>query len=340
MKITGNAEKEVLDFLNAWAPAPGSVRRLKGDASTRRYYRLSGFGLDRAVLMYVGGPFGETESAFLGIRSYLSEIGVPVPRMLEQFPEKGMMLLEDLGDLSLRDFLETSDQERRRVMIDSVEILVRMQTDGTTGLGPHCPAYFVRFDGEIFYRELRFFHENFLVKVTETPAALEGELDDFYRQLAEALATYSDVFCHRDFHVDNLYFHREKVYVIDFQDARVGPPAYDLASLLTDRNMRGILGEALLEALFDHYVTRMDMDRREFEHQYGLAAAQRCLKATGTFGYQYFTRGNESYGRYIAPTLGEFQRAAATLKRFSKTGESLLQIIPDRWKEPGPEKTG
>jgi hypothetical protein len=335
MKFEGQAEPDVCSFLADWAKGPGDVIRLKGDASTRRYYRLDGFGVGRAVLMATGAPFGDKEAAFLGIRKFLREIGVPVPEILAAFPEKGMLLLEDLGDISLRAFLESHGADARRpVMEEAIDIILRMQKEGTARLTSDCPAYHVRFDPEIFYRELRFFHENFLIVVSRAiPSRLEEELDGFYSGLAGELAGYSSVFCHRDYHVDNLYFHKAKVYVIDFQDARIGPPAYDLASFLTDRDIRGLLGDELRDRLFESYMKGMGANRRDFDYPYALAAVQRCLKAVGTFGFQMFARGNQSYKRFIPPTISEFRREVRNLPPYAQMDEKIMELLPEEWRE-------
>jgi aminoglycoside/choline kinase family phosphotransferase len=103
------------------------------------------------------------------------------------------------------------------------------------------------------------------------------------------------------------------VGVLDFQDARLGPQPYDLVSLLTDRGTPDLLGSALMTALIDYYIQRMEAetgrrtDRDAFDQLFDYVAIQRCLKATGTFAAMAVVRQRPQYLPYIPPTLTYLQ---------------------------------
>ena len=111
--------------------------------------------------------------------------------------------------------------------------------------------------------------------------------------------------CHRDYHSRNLMLHDGRLYLIDFQDARLGPDTYDLVSLLRDSYVdldrpRGRRADRVFSGAQEGVTAPTSA---EFRRRFDLMALQRNLKALGTFGYQTTTRGNTVYIQYIPRTL-------------------------------------
>ena len=117
------------------------------------------------------------------------------------------------------------------------------------------------------------------------------------------LAAEPRVLCHRDYHSRNLMLHDGSLYIIDFQDARMGPDTYDLASLLRDSYVD--IADRELDELIAYFLALKGREPtpREFRRRFDLMALQRNLKALGTFGYQTTTRRNPVYIQYIPRTL-------------------------------------
>ena len=116
--------------------------------------------------------------------------------------------------------------------------------------------------------------------------------------------------CHRDYHSRNLMLSAGDLYIIDFQDARMGPDTYDLVSLLRDSYVD--LTEGTVDELIAHFValrregapsTHDAAWEADFRRRFDMMALQRNLKALGTFGYQTTVRGNPVYIQYIPRTL-------------------------------------
>ena len=109
--------------------------------------------------------------------------------------------------------------------------------------------------------------------------------------------------CHRDYHSRNLMLHDEQLYIIDFQDARMGPDTYDLVSLLRDSYVD--LPEQTVSELIAYFLALKGDDGQEaaFRDRFDVMALQRNLKALGTFGYQTTARRNPVYIQYIPRTL-------------------------------------
>jgi aminoglycoside/choline kinase family phosphotransferase len=142
------------------------------------------------------------------------------------------------------------------------------------------------------------------------------------------------VLCHRDYHSRNLMLHEGALYIIDFQDARMGPDTYDLASLLRDSYVD--LTPAQVDELIAFFLalkaraggpTRVE--EVEFRRRFDLMALQRNLKALGTFGYQTSTRSNPVYIQYIPRTLNYVRARLVSDRRFSRLAELLSGLLPD-----------
>jgi N-acetylmuramate 1-kinase len=188
---------------------------------------------------------------------------------------------------------------------------VKMHTRGTQHSDPACPAFKLAFDVPKLLGELQFFREHAIAGLwqqTLTPSARD-DLDAAFETLCALLASAPRYFCHRDYHGWNIMARNGAVGVLDFQDARMGPQPYDLASLLTDRGTPDLLGHALMTALLDYYIQCMEAetgwrtDRDAFHQLFDYVAIQRCLKATGTFAAMAVVRQRPQYLPYIPPTL-------------------------------------
>src|SRR5262249_3434473 len=129
-------------------------------------------------------------------------------------------------------------------------------------------------------------------------------LAEEYSAIAEELASEPRVLCHRDYHSRNLMLHDGALYIIDFQDARMGPDTYDLVSLLRDSYMDFAEKDVDDHIAFFLALRGQKADSAgEFRRRFDLMALQRNLKALGTFGFQTTSRGNPVYIQYMPRTL-------------------------------------
>ncbi|MBI4639459.1 MAG: phosphotransferase [Candidatus Tectomicrobia bacterium] len=293
-----------------------SVMKLKGDASDRNYYRVT-FSTDGAsagessfVVMKLAHPFLDGELPFLNILNHLKDCHLPVPNLYGYDQEKGLLFLEDLGDMTLQDTLREADEKAIRDFYrQAIDDLLIMQTIGSEQNRERCVAFTLAFDVEKLMWELDFFLMHTVQGLFRTIIA-EADLR-FIRQeflrICQLLSNQERVFTHRDYHSRNLMVKNGRLRIIDFQDARLGPCQYDLASLLRDPYV--VLPDQLVEELIDYYVDQREyllretMDLREFRRIFDYMAIQRNLKALGTFGFMKGWRENNSYLEYIPPTV-------------------------------------
>jgi hypothetical protein len=327
-----------------------SLVALTGDASSRRYHRafLRASGVAKSIIVMelpagAGLPLSSEELAifkegprelpFLNVHRFLSKIGVRVPAIYGHWEDERILLLEDLGDTALWDQVqESADEQVLTWYQKAIDELLILHTRGTQSRDDSCIAFQQRFDAKLYLWEFDHFIEWGLEKRPEAKvsAAAVATLRRTFGDIASILERCSNCFSHRDYHSWNLMVHDGAVRVIDFQDALLAPPQYDLASLLNDRVTDSVVRPHLEERLVNYYIDKSrDLSGRamsvdEFFEIYRLSAIQRDLKVVGRFYYLDLVKGKPGYRKFIAPTarrlLSNFPHTAQT-----KTILPLLQ---------------
>ncbi len=312
-------------------PMASEVLPLAGDASTRRYYRVRnapGATLPSIVVMrYPEEVAPEAELPFLNVHRYLAAAGVPVPVVYRSDPKASLLFLEDAGDTMLEDAVREHGPRGSLPFYEQcVEILVRIQSEGTRALDGKAIPPRLAFDVPKFTGEIDFFFEHAVRGYGGVPLSDRDEraIHGLFLPFLEQLSALPRVLAHRDYHSRNVMVlgsaktpgHRN-LRILDFQDARMGNVFYDLASLLHDSYVT--LPEDAVEDLryaWRHAATAelrgAAGDPGAFAWRFDLAALQRNVKAIGTFGNQAHDRGKRVYLRFIPPTVallrGNFER--------------------------------
>jgi aminoglycoside/choline kinase family phosphotransferase len=303
---------------------------LTGDASDRRYFRVLLKDATPIVLAVHAGPIDYAAMPFVAVAKLLSEVPVPVPDILHHSDPLGVIGLEDLGDVTLQAHLgAATPTEHDALYRQAVDFIARMQERGEALRSDACPAYRVAFDVEKLTWELEFFVKHYLMAY-KGRAPSESErvaLREEWSGIVDELASERRVLCHRDYHSRNLMLHRDSLYIIDFQDARMGPDTYDLASLLRDSYVD--LNPQQVDGLIAFFLAHKGGNpppAGEFRRRFDLMALQRNLKALGTFGYMTTSRNNTVYIQYIPRTLAYVKANLAKYPRFSR-----LQGLLESW---------
>lgn len=282
------------------------IDSLPGDASTRRFYRVAIEGDHKSlVLMRLEKPLINGELPFINIHRYLVKCGVGIPRVYLYEQEKGILFLEDLGDQTLeKKVMVEAPEAIQGLYKEVVDTLIHLQSATSKNPDPDCVAYHRIFDVEKLMQELDMFLEYVpgLYKRKIKEVDRKAIRDEFY-SLCSFIAKQDRVFTHRDYHSRNLLIHEGKIKLVDFQDGRLGPAQYDLASLLFDSYV--VLDDAMREDLFSYYLEKIGhgVDEEKFRMVFDYTSIQRNLKACGTFAYLNFEKGKDSYTKYIPNTL-------------------------------------
>ena len=257
---------------------------------------------------------------------------VPVPRILEHSDALGIIALEDLGDVTLQAHLgAASPAEHAALFRQAVTFINTIQRRGRELASPEYLPYGIAFDVEKLTWELQFFTKHFLeaYRGAALTDASGTRWQTEYATIAGELASEPRVLCHRDYHSRNLMVHEGSLHIIDFQDARMGPDTYDLASLLRDSYV-DFTEQQVEELSPSSSRTRgAGADAGEFRRRFDLMALQRNLKALGTFGFQTTSRANTVYIQYIPRTLNYVRAHLARYERFGRLRELLAEHLEE-----------
>jgi len=337
-------EKRNLESADARERIDGYLRRsglagrsprvvpLTGDASDRRYFRVLVPDEQSIVLSLYSSPFKFETLSFVNVAQLLEKMPVPIPEVLGHADDLGVLALADLGDVTLQAHLgAASAAEHAALYRQAISLVSTLQRRGAELEAPEFLPYGIAFDVEKLTWELDFFIKHFIeaYRGVVIPDAMREQLRQEFAGVAEALASERRVLCHRDYHSRNLMLHGEQLYIIDFQDARMGPDTYDLVSLLRDSYVD--LPEQTVTDLLAYYLALNGRtgEEREFRHRFDVMALQRNLKALGTFGYQTTARRNPVYIQYIPRTLRYVRTNLENLPQFSRVHDLLADLVEE-----------
>ena len=314
-------EPRLAQYLSEQKIDAKAVVPLTGDASDRRYFRVLRRKARPIVVALHAGPIDFDAMPFVRVARLLAAVPLPVPRILHHSNELGVLALEDLGDVTLQAHLGVATPpEHAALYREAVSLIVRMQQRGEALRSDDYPPYRIAFDVEKLTWELEFFVKHYLCAYKG--ATLSDEERDLLRRewsaIVEELSAEQRVLCHRDYHSRNLMLHRGQLYMIDFQDARMGPDSYDLVSLLRDAYVD--LTAQQVDELIAFFLAKKGAagEDQEFRRRFDLMAVQRNLKALGTFGYMTTSRNNTVYIQYIPRTLAYVKANLAKYPRFER----------------------
>jgi hypothetical protein len=326
-------------------PVPQApIKKLKGDASNRSYYRV-GTAPESWVVMEMpldaskkseeaskGEP--PKELPFVNVHRYLEKLGVRVPRILRYDEPAGMMVLEDLSDVTFEAALE-GGRNNEALYTRAVDLLARLRAEAERRPDPECLAFTRAFDEDLYDWELHHFREWGLeVWSGKKPTDAErAELDRTFRDIAKQLAAAPRGFTHRDYQSRNIMVKNGELVVIDFQDALQGPRQYDLVALLRDSYVE--LDRGFVDTMLDRYiatfsqVTGERIDAKSFKAFFDLLTIQRKLKDAGRFEFINRVKGNPGFLVSIPASLRYVREAFKARPELSGLQKLVAKYVPE-----------
>ena len=307
---------------------------LTGDASTRQYFRILRPDNPSVVLAVYDAPFVFDDLSFVNVYRLFSSIPLPIPAIAGHADDLGILILEDLGDVTLQAHLGvTRPIEHDGMYKEAVELVFRMQRKGAELQSDEYVPYGIAFDRAKLTWELNFFVKHFLeaYRGIAIDSRVREALDREWLLLADELAGEPRVLCHRDYHSRNLMLHDRRLYIIDFQDARMGPDTYDLASLLRDSYVD--VSETRVDELIQGFLRLGGAKHAtpeaflDYRRRFDMMSLQRNLKALGTFGHQTTSRNNPVYIQYIPRTVSNVKANLERYPRFARLRELLEPMV-------------
>ncbi len=315
------------------------IEPLAGDASFRRYFRLS---IDsRSYVAVDAPPSMEDNFSFLKIQKLLEDNSIRVPEIRADNLDFGYLLLEDLGDTHLYDCL--SDQKYFDMALDLLLELALVDISDSD-----LPLY----SSAILESELNIFPEWFLVEQLGLNLGVcERDLiEEMFRFLVKNAQEQPKIFVHRDFHSRNIMCLNDiGCAVIDFQDAVIGPITYDFVSLAKDCYIRRSLMEVekcalqFREKLIKKKLLPESSTDLEFLQWVDFMGLQRHLKVLGIFSRLSLRDGKSSYLEhlplvidYVVETIFRYKGSEPLILEFNNWLEAsvLPTVSTQSWMQP------
>lgn len=294
-------------FRKTYGEMPDSFTPIAPHGSSRMYYRLENAN-HRVVAVYNADR--KENRAFVDFAKQLRQRGVNVPEIIAENLEEGIYLQEDLGDLTLFDFIQTaSAEEIRQTYKRIVRQLPYLQITATKGFD-YTNAYpRSRFDAQSIQWDLNYFKYYFL-KLADI-AFSEEELEKDFSSLKQYLLdTDTDFFLYRDFQSRNIMLKEGEIFFIDFQGARQGALQYDLASLLYDAkaNLSEELRTDLLHTYTEELKKHINFNEQEFNDRFYAYVYIRIMQAMGSYGYRGWFQQKKHFLQSIPFALDNLSR--------------------------------
>lgn len=267
--------------------------------SDRKYYREKEEG--RTVVRMKSGPDDPDFERQIEYAKFFMNLSVPVPELIGVDKSVHEAFFEDAGDVSLYSYLKSSpaDSSIEDIYKKVIDALVLIHRDATDHLNDCSTLQKRIFDYDHFRWETVYFLENFVdlkyKQEIENKSSLNKELDE----IAKRADSFPKTIVHRDFQSQNIMVVKgPEIRVIDYQGARQGPPAYDLASLLWDPYYR--LEDRMRECLLEYYMAQIDKpDERSFRESLTVCRLQRHMQALGAYGYLSSVKGKKYFLKHV-----------------------------------------
>ena len=299
------------EFLTRHGWTDAQISPVAGDASFRRYFRVNSATRGKAILMDAPPPH-EDPQPFLDIAQYLTGHQFRAPEIYGTDLTRGLVLLEDFGDRRMREHLDDHPEDEAEIYRAAIDTIVRLA--GTPAA--HAQPY----DMATYLREVQLLTEWYMPAMGLSCDA--NAFDQMWVDALAPLASCQDVTVLRDYHAENIMLLDDgEQGIIDFQDALVGHPAYDLVSLLQDarRDVRPELEADMLA----YYLTAANPGS-DFDAHYALLGAQRNTKIIGIFTRLWKRDGKERYLSFLPRMWGLLERdlahpALASVKQWFDT---------------------
>ena len=320
------------DFLERNIPLWQSIQfeSLTGDASNRRYIRVHNKNESYVLVIYPTPSSPHSKSSilnFLDIQKLFQNYEIKVPQIIASDLNLGCILLEDLGNITLEhQCIKTlRSKESQKFYLKTIDELIKIHKipiDSTQKTS----CFHEQFSKEKLLWELDYMKTHLLdqyLKIRLSNSEKDS-LETEFHSVCEALSSLPQVVCHRDYHSRNIMIHQNQTYIIDFQDARLGPRQYDLVSLFQDSYIN--IPEDLEKKWLQHYMEYAGLEETtSFMTSYKIQIIQRGLKACGSFTSFYNQKNETRYLNYLKPTLKKIKKIVEELKNYP----SLEKLFTD-----------
>jgi hypothetical protein len=284
---------KIASFLSCYGITDFTITKVADDCSFRSYYRIFSSG-KTYILMFA--PLGyEDPRPFINIANFLCQHGFLAPQIFASDLMNGFLLLEDFGDTSFNKALQQNPASESLLYLNACEVLLKLQQISTK-------PDILHYNSACLLKEVMLFIDWYLPYKNYYPNSTEKS--NYIKQwlyLFDYLNKDNQCLVLRDYHADNLMLlHKNEVGLLDFQDALIGSPAYDLVSLLED--VRRDVSVAVQEQMLELFLHKSGYDTNKFVQDYQILSLQRNIKILGIFARKAIRDNKKEYLSFLPRT--------------------------------------
>ena len=275
------------------------ITKLKGDASERKFYRSK-----NSIVVFSKKNKRKNLLIYDAINRILNLNKINAPNLLKNNYKENLIEIDDLGDITLNKFLKKK-KNKKKLFKDILDLLSKIQKIkkfyGKDFIGRKYKME--KYSKDKLLKEANLFIEWYLPKKVSNKMLnkYKKRFKDIFLRLLKAIKLPNCVFVHRDFHVSNIMHKQKKYYLIDSQDAVIGNPAYDLASLIDD--VRFKTSKDLKKYMFNYFTRKYsNKELKRFENDFLILSVLRNFKILGIFSRLAKKDNKKGYLKYIPYT--------------------------------------
>jgi aminoglycoside/choline kinase family phosphotransferase len=278
--------------LNILDQLKNEIYLIAGDASPRRFYRFK--KNKNKILVYCTKDKKNNLENYIKVNNFLIKNKFKAPRVLEQNIKKNYILIEDFGDQSLKKITK-NNKKKISLLKKSIDELVRLQKIKVKNQFPNYSLNLLR-------KELNLFYDWYLPEFFSKQKSdqIKDQINNILIKKINKTNSVKKVFVHRDFHIENLMLIKNKIGFIDNQDAVIGHPVYDVASLIDDVRTR--LSKKDQKNLIKYYIKKSSYKGKNLISDLHVLSIQRLLKILGIFLRLYRRDNKKKYLKFLDRT--------------------------------------
>ncbi len=279
--------------------------------SARSYFRFKWNRINSVIIVHYQTSRPEN-SYHADISNFLLELNIPVPDIIRHDPENCLIIMKDLGDISLWSRRNAPWRIRKALYQKTLRIIHRLHSFPRQSFPSGQVKLAEEFSPDLYRWEQNYFMDNFIRGFCqiEFKSSLQKQIQSELANLAQNLSSDTRNLVHRDLQSQNVMIYKGDPYLIDFQGMRFGSRFYDLGSLLCDPYVRfgGLERQDLLS--FYYQLSESDHGWEGFQNWFWAASSQRLMQALGAYAYLGLTKKLERYLKHIPAGLQNLRVAA------------------------------
>ncbi len=297
------------------------IEQIKGGGSCRHFFRI--YTKNGSFILMVSQ---KPETKYISLGKFFKVHSILAPHILSYSKDHTKVVMEDLGDKSLQQFVlrllkEEKEEEVIKIYCQVIDELLKIQKIPIEKLPIPIPT----FDYEYYRWESNYFKERCLQKIFNIEEKDLKELEDDFHTLAKILSTREKVLVHRDFQSQNIHIKNGNTYILDFQSARTGDSFYDVASLIKDPYVK--LPKKIQGKILKYYIGITPLKHLMDIEMFKLISIQRLMQALGAYGKLGIEDGKEEFLKYIPPALHLLMETLEEVSGFYNLKSIIKQVM-------------